>query len=194
MNQPQNDVIYVDEYNNPVNPSNFQQGNAYLPSMTRNSEKADMIDKINPAEIVEIIRHRLLGENFVNGNWVKVPELANRALTDIGAWDIANLMLPVSSRNTAISKLKDADIRKRTVSICKTAQYMCIENWEEYGIKGTDQLWFVHEIIFSNTFITLKQNENGGIRDLIKGTSSEVKTFSTNQEQHKRGFGLFRRN
>lgn len=191
------EVIYVDENNNPTSPPNKTQTNtgqsySYPPTQSTRSDKADILDKIRPDLIVEIMRHKLMGEDLVKGVWKQQPQLQSRALTPIGAWDISNLMLPVSSQNVSISKLDDDSIRKRSLSIAKTAQKMCLKNWKEYGITGTDQLEFVHQIVFSNTIITLKQPEGGGIRDLIKGTSSESRNIMYNDSQpQKRGF--FRR-
>lgn len=156
------------------------------------NDKADLLDKIKPDLIVEVVRHRLMGEELVNGHWEKNPNLEDKSLTFRGAWDLANLMLGVSSQNVALSKLSDREIRARTLSIVKTAMYMCIRNWREYGIKGTDQLWFVYEIIISNTFITLKQPEGEGIRRLLMGTVSESR-INTNAEQKGGLMSIFRR-
>lgn len=166
------------DYNNGVIPVN-------LPS-----EKADLLDKIQPGLIIDIIYHRLMGEQYENGIWVKVKELQDRALSQKGAWDIASLMTPVSSQNVSLSKLKDNEIRSRALSIAKTAQIMCLRNWKEYGIKGSDQLRFVHEIVFSNTFITLKQPEGEGIRKLLGNAITA--DFSPQQEEQL-GINLFRR-
>jgi len=161
-----------------------------MPSMK--DSKADLLEKINPTAIVEEIRQRLMGRELINGEWTFIPELADRALTKKGAFDIANLMLSVSSQNVSISKLDDKDIRNRTMNVLKTAMRMCLKNWREYGINGTDQFFFVKEIVVSNTFITLKQPEGEGIRKLIMGTISEQNLKSEAKEQ-RRGFSLFNR-
>ena len=167
-----------------------QPNYGYSPIVQR-SDKADLLDKINPDAIVEVLRHKMMGEEFINGGWVKIPELQGRALSRTGAWDISNLMLAASSQNVSLSKLNDHEIRERCLSIAKTAQLMCLRNWRDYGIKGTDQLNFVNDILMSNTLITLKQPENGGIRELLKGTTQEHRMHSTIDE--KRGFSLFSR-
>jgi len=186
------EVIYVDENNNPVAPPRGSSGssNNYPPMQATRSDKADILDKIKPDLIVEIIRHKLMGEELINGKWTKIDVLQERAISPVGAWDISNLMLGASSQNVALSKLTNEEIRARALSIAKTAQNMCLKNWKEYGIAGTDQLEFVHQIIFTNTFITLKQPQDGGIRDLIKGTTSEQRQV-VSQEDNRRGF--FRR-
>jgi len=186
-------IEYVDESGNPTSPpSGMANSNPRMnyPPATIRGEKADLLDKIKPDLIVEVIRHKLMGEEFLNGKWVQNIRLKNRAISEVGAWDIANLMLGVSSQNVSLSKLKDHEIRERTFNICRTAQHLLIKNWKEYGITGTDQLDFIHQIIFSNTFITLKQPEGGGIRDLLKGTTQEQRSVVTSEE--RRG-GLFRR-
>ena len=182
------EVVYVDEQGREVSPPEVSQG--YPPMGNMRSDKADLLDRIKPDAIVETIRHKLLGEELINGSWVKIEALQDRAITQKGAWDIANIMLGVSSQNVALSKLNDHEIRERTLAIVKTVQHMCLKNWKEYGIQGIDQLEFIHQIVMSNTFITLKQPENGGIRDLLKGTTQESTVRSLNDD---RGRGIFRR-
>jgi len=162
-------------------------GSVPMPSMR--DGKADLLEKINPTAIVEEIRQRLMGREFINGEWVIVQELSDRALTKKGAFDIANLMLSASSQNVSISKLDDKDIRNRTMNILKTAMRMCLKNWKEYGITGTDQFFFIKETVVSNTFITLKQPEGEGIRKLIMGTIAEQNIKSEAREQ-RGGFSL----
>jgi len=152
------------------------------------NDKADLLEKIKPDLIVEVIRHRLLGEEFVDGKWIKIPEFQDRALSKKGAWEISNLMLPVSSQNVSISKLSNDEIRERTFNIAREAQRLCIKNWKEYGITGADQLGLVHQIVFSNTFITLKQPEGEGIRKMLMGTITEQ---SINNDNQKKGWSLF---
>lgn len=185
------EYIYVDEQGNRIDPKSLNLGAglaspSYPPiSMPRN-EKADLLDKIKPDIIVETIRNKLMGKEYINGEWRTNDKLKHRALTDVGAWDIANLMLGVSSQNVALSKLNDREIRSRTLEIVKTAQLMMLKNWKEYGIKGIDQLAFVHQIIISNTFITLKQPEGEGIRKLLKGTTSENRIINEQESRRSR--------
>ena len=175
---PQDEVVYVDD------PGQQQeQAGAYPPNYMMGNGKADLLDKIKPDAIVEVIEHKLMGEKHIDGAWVKIPGLQRDALTHFGASEISNLMLGVSSQNVSLSKLDDQTIRKRTLAIVKTAQYMMIENWRTYGIKRISQLYFVHEIIFSNTLITLKQSENEGIRQLLKGTMHETRSVMDQQKK-----------
>ena len=126
--------------------------------------------------------------------WINNPEFKDFSLTKIGAEQIANLMLGVSSQNVSLSNLKDREIKERCLSIAKTAQYMALENWVEYGIKRKSQFYFINEIVFSNSLVVLKQPEGEGIRRLIAGTIQESRVYSSNEEKEgKRLLGLFRR-
>lgn len=146
------------------------QGGA-VPQMTQYSDRGDLIEKIKPEMMVEIIRQRFLGKEFINGEWKDLEELKDHKLTQVGAWDLSNLMLGVSSINISISNLSDREIKERAYRIAKSAQRMMLTNWREYGIKNTSQFYFVHEVIFSNTLAVLKQAGNGSIQELLKGTT-----------------------
>lgn len=186
------EVMYVDEHNRQIAPlQGTSSSPSYPPMSSVGTDKADLLDKIKPDAVVEVLRHKMMGEELQNGKWNKIPALQNRAVSDVCAWDMSNLMLSASSQNVALSKLTNDEIRERTLSIVKTAQHMLLKNWKEYGIKGADQLEFVHQIIMSNTFITLKQPEGGGIRDLLKGTTSEQRQVVSQEPAQRRGF--FRR-
>lgn len=166
----------------------YVQANTIVPN-----DKADLLDKIKPDLIVEVIRHRLMGEELINGKWIANAHLVDKALSFKGAWDIANLMLGVSSQNVSLSKLNDIEIRNRTLSVVKTAMRLCLRNWREYGIVGSDQFYFVYEIVMSNTFITLKQPEGEGMRKFIGGSWSESHVHNTAPKQDGLLGGLFRR-
>ena len=76
------------------------------------SNKADMLDKIRPEEIVEVIRNRLMGKvlNPSTMRWETNDMLKDNAISEIGAWDISNLILSVANPNVSISKLDDKEI------------------------------------------------------------------------------------
>lgn len=148
-----------------------QQGGGYaVPQMSQFSDRGDLIEKIKPEIMVEIIRQRLLGKEFINQKWITVEALKNRRLTEIGAWEISNLMLGVSSINISISKLNDREIKERAYRIAKSTQRMLLSNWRAYGIVNTAQFYYVHEIVFSNTLAVLKQADSASIQELLKGT------------------------
>lgn len=186
-------------YNDPMA---MGMSSGYSPPLALPSERADLLDKIKPSSIVFDVMHRLLGETQdLDGRWKIDLRLKEKALSFNGAWDLATLMLSASSQNVSLSKLKDNEIRLRALSIAKTAQIMCLRNWKEYNIRGIDQLYFVHDIIFTNTFITLKQPQDAGMRGLLSNTmQGEIMPMPDTSQimpmpQGKGGWfsGLFRR-
>ena len=145
-----------------------------------NSDKASIIEKINPDTIVELIRMRLMGKVKDNktGDWVTVAGLKDNAISEIGAWDITNLVLSVSNANTSLSKLDDKTIRKRALGLMESAVNMMLCNWREYKITNTAQLQYVAEIVFSITLITLKMADAEGIRKMITSMYSESRSIN----------------
>lgn len=166
----------------------------YAPPTTLPSDKADLLDKIRPDLIVTKITHILMGEREEKGKWVKDPVLQGMALTEQGAWWFSNLLYSIAMQNTAISKLDDATIRHRSLEMARECQRQLLNFWQEFGVKSTAQLSYLHQIMFNITFITLKQPENEGIRNLIKGVRSETASFQADVAQKKGVIGsLFRR-
>lgn len=147
------------------------------------SEKADLIDKIRADTIVTTLKHLFMGEELVRGKWESNPALKSRALTEAGASALTILMLSASSQNVSISRLSDDDIRERTKSIVHTAMKMCIRNWKEFGVLGSDQISFVKEIVLTNTFVTLKQPEGGSIQKLVMGTQHEQRLIQSEEKK-----------
>jgi len=157
------------------------------------SDKADILDKIRPEEIVEIIRNRLMGKELNKKmEWVTNDRLKDNAISELGAWDLSSLMLSVANPNVSISKLKDKEIRRRAYNIMKTAIKMMLVNWKSYKITNTAQITFIAEIVFSMAFITMKQCEGEGIRKMIMGTRQEAHHVTEYGLAEKRK-GLFRR-
>jgi len=180
-------------------PHEQQQEQFYYPpssSYPMENSKADLLDKIRPEEAVKHIKQMLMGREFneETERWEYNPALKDLALTEKGASAIANLMFPASTRTVSVSNLNDEEIKKRLLSIIRTAMKMCLDNWNSYGIKEESQLFFIREVVHTNTLVALKQPENEGIRRLLNSTISESRNVSTYGEEKKGGMlGFFRR-
>jgi len=157
--------------------------------------KADLLDKIRPEEIIEQIKQRLMGKEWdpIKDEWVSNPALQDISLSQTGASAITNLIFPASTRNVSISNLNNDEIKRRLLNLIRTAMKMCLDNWESYGINSVSQLYFVKEIVYTNTLVALKQPENEGIRRLLNSVISENRSVSTYGEEKKGITGLFRR-
>lgn len=156
------------------------------PPLIMPSEKADLLDKIRPSDVVEEIRMKLLGKEKINGRWVSLPFMKDKALTEEGAWDISTLMLPASSQNVSMTKLNSKQINNRLLNIAIQAQEQCLRYWKEYGIRSSTKLGFVHQIVFTNSMASLNQPEGEGIRKLLKDVASA--DFTQPQEEKQGGF------
>lgn len=181
-----------------MNSEDIPQEQQYFPpqGFSHPDSKADFLDKIRPEEIIEQIRQRLMGKIFnpMTEEWEESRGLKEIALKEEGASAITNLMYPASTRNVSISNLKDEEIKKRLLSLVRTAMKMCLDNWHEYGINSISQLYFVKEIVYTNTLVALKQPENEGIRRMINSTIQESRNVSTYGEEKKGGIlGFMRR-
>lgn len=179
-NQPPQEE-YIDS---PAQQQTTPGGMPYYQPTIMASEKADLYDKIKPEEVVEAIKYYLLGYEFnkQKQEWIYNPAYKTRALSELGAWQYATLMLPVSSKTIITTKLNDAEIRTRTRQLVNTSMKMALRNWKEYGIRASDQVFLIKEVIISNSFISLKQPENAGVRTFLGNTSQE-QTVKTIQEK-----------
>jgi hypothetical protein len=153
-----------------------------IPQMPK-GDRADLIDKLKPDLIIEVIRHRLMGEEFRDNVWVKIPALQARSISEVGAWDLSNLMLGTASLNVSMSMLDDYEIKNRLKSICRTAQYLCVANWQKYKIVNKSQLYFVNDIMFTNGLVVLKHAQDAGFQMLLKGTVNEQRMVSEQPKQ-----------
>jgi len=157
-----------------------------VPYQVPSSDKADLIDKIKPERVVELMRHRLLGEVEENNVWVKKEAFKELSLSELGAWQLSNLLLGVASQNTSLSKLKDEEIKARVYSICETAQDMCHAHWLAYNIQSSAQLCFIHELIFTGALVVLKQADGASIQELLKGTVQESRIMQSEQPRQSK--------
>jgi len=126
--------------------------------------RADLLDKIRPEKIIEVIKNKLMGRelDLSTNTWKDNPVLSESAVSELCANDMSILILSVSNPNTSISKLKDQEIRKRAYSITETAVSMLITGWSRYKITNASQLAYVSDILYSLAFITMKQAEQRG--------------------------------
>jgi len=156
-----------------------------LPYFNQKSDRADLLEKIKPDLIVEVIRQRLMGYEYKDGAYVKSQDkfIIARSISERGAWDITTLILSVANQNTAISKLSDRVINARALGIVRTVRSEILANWKEYNIRGVDQIDYILCITFSLVLIILKQPEDEGLRKLLSGIISENRAVSEGGNQ-----------
>ena len=163
----------------------------YQPPQYQNyNDRGDMIEKIKPEKVAEIIRQKLLGKDLIDGKWVENPALKERKLTEVGAYEISNILLGASTINISISKLSDIEIKMRLRSTIKSLLLTELLNWKLFGIRNISQFYTTKEMVFTNTLAVLKQSENGSIQDLLKDTTkSNIQDYSNEKETAGKKFG-----
>lgn len=153
------------------------------------TDRAELIDRINPENIVNLTRHMLLGEQWEGDKWVKVPALQEDSLTELGAWKIASQLQGVANLATSVSKYKEEVIKARLRRLAANTQIQLVGNWRDYGVKNVSQFYFVHNIIFSIAMAVLFQAGEGSIQDLL----GKIKSESTHISQDKKEPGKIKR-
>lgn len=148
-------------------------------------EKADLLEKIKPEGAIEGLRFKLMGYEEKDKQWIKVNYLQKYAVSQVGAWELTNLVYSTSNQNISISNLNLEQINARSYATMKAAICMMLDNWDEYNIHSTSQIRYLSEIIFNTTYITLHQPLNAGIQRLIMGTQQETRTVLDSPVQRK---------
>lgn len=146
-------------------------------------DRADFVDKIKPEHIVEVIRHKLLGEEYIDNKWVEIKALKKYSLTQYGAWDLSNVMLACSSINVSISKYKSDQINQRMRNLIKEVMIKVLTSWREYGITNVGQIYYIKSLFMSNGMAVLSQAGEGSIQELFKTSVSEQRMISTEKKE-----------
>lgn len=151
--------------------------------MPRVTDRADFLDKVKPEQIAEIMRHKLLGENWDGNKWYKIPLLQASALSERGAWDISNIMLGAGSINISMGKLTSQEINSRIRNLIRESMILMLANWKEYNIQNTSQFYFVKSIIFSNARAVWSHANEGSFQELFKTIVSENRMVNTEKKE-----------
>ncbi len=168
-----------DDYEYVAVPDQQSSGSFPIPNRI---DRADFVDKIKPEQVLEVLRHKLMGEEWNGSKWEKIEALQRRALSPRGAWEISNLMLSAGSINVSISKLSREQIAERLRNLINELMIVCLMNWKEYGIEDTGQLYYIKSLVFSNALVVLSQAGEGSIQELFKTTVAEHRQVSTKEE------------
>lgn len=150
--------------------------NPALPSIIKeSSEKADLLERIQPERAVEVLKYLAMGYTFDNerGEWVKNKFTEKYALNEFGANYLAMLLYPCCSQNAVLSELSEGDIKRMALGISKAFLRMAITYPQEMNITSTSQLDALARVVKYLAELTLKQAKNGGLKDLLKSTVVE---------------------
>lgn len=179
MSEEQSEIQYV-----PM-PQQESQG---VPMPFRN-DRAELIDKINPATVVETARRMLLGEEFNGSTWFKVPALQESSLTEVGAWKIASELHGIANLATSVSKYDTKLITGRLQRMSYNILVQLIGNWRKFGVKNVAMFYSVHNLMRNIAMAVLYQAGGGSIQELLGTIKSENTNIQTEQQKP----GLLRR-
>lgn len=164
-------------------PDNYSMA---VPQSTGDKVTTDFLDKMRPEEIVEVIRQKLLGKEYIKGEWKSVDALKNRRLSEVGAWEISNLALGIANIGMSISRIDKNQANERLRSVNRSAQRNMVTSWRSYGVTSSSQYYYVKEILFSLTQAVLFQATGGSIQELFKsGIIHENRTYSDRPRESK---------
>lgn len=159
--------------------------------MSSTPVKSDILDKINPDEVVEMLYHKLKGEELVNGDWRQVRN--DGVMTDEGARRISNLMLAVSNKNTPLCNLTPEETSARVINVCDDALRIMLENRKKFGITSIGQMYEIHSIVFSIVKMAMNQPQNNGIRNLLNHILYENRNYTNVGNMPGSKPGIFQR-
>lgn len=146
-------------------------------------DRSDFVDKIKPEQVVELLRHKLLGEEWDGSRWLKIEALQANSLSERGAWEISNLMLGVGTINMSISKINQNQINARLRNLIKEVSIKMLTNWRDYNIRDVGQFYYVKSLVFSNSLAVLSQAGEGSIQELFKTTVQENRNISSEKKE-----------
>lgn len=154
-----------------------------------NLVKAELIEKLDPKNTIDYIKHALMGEELINGEWRLNPALKNKALTEYGAVNIANFISGIAHIGTSFSKYDKEMIKTRLTMITDDLMENILYNFKEYGIRDATQISYIDNIVIGVAMPILFQADGASIQDMF----SKVKSESTNISQEKKEPGRISR-
>ena len=177
-----------------------QQGFEFIPIMqqqqpanygsvpgARITDTPRFLDTIDPNKSIDLIYHDLKGEVLNNsGNWVQLPELKERALTEEGARKVTSMLRAASTFNMTFSRITKDEVRERLRHLGLEIIKVCIKQQRAFGIHDGAQITYIKSLTMSNTIGTLNQAGEGSLQDVVSGGLIKD-NYNAGQEQKKQG-------
>ena len=154
-----------------------------MPYPMMKGDKADLFEKIRPEQVINEMRNRLMGKDFVDGKWVLIPGLKNISISEAGAWEIADLLFTVSNQSVSLSNLTEKKVERIALETAREGIYRIVSSWKMYGISSSSQIRLIGRMILNTARITLMQAMDEGIRVLLKGTMQEQRSIIDSKER-----------
>jgi hypothetical protein len=183
---PKEDKMGLFSNKQPEEPQYQPQPEEYMQQgvpMPVKSDRADMIDKLNPLIAVNEFRMNLMGYEDIDGQFKPIKELQGITLSAEGAWEISNLVKSAANNIMQNGRITKEEKNMRLLGVIDTANEMMLANWQLYGIKNSATIKSVGCKVHNFMLGILSQATNGSMQELWKGTVYEQRLTSDRNER-----------
>lgn len=161
--------------------------NAMYADAMRTEKVANILQQINPDNLLSDIEHRIRGEKKDStGEWVPISE-SKKAVSEELIGDFISFLGCILNQNTSMSNFSPAEINNLMELIRNWVMSHLVVNAERYGIEGQySEYDRIGNIVCATCFTVLKRAQNGQeSRRIFKIMKL---TESNNQAKNKGGF------
>jgi len=138
-----------------------------------NQIQAQLLEQLNPANTIDEIELVLRGEikSLKTGEVIKKGE---PLMNELGINKMLTFCRGVINQNTTISFLEANEIGRIMIELSDDLVDDLSLCWKEYGITSKPDLDYINDIILTMCFCALKRALNGGERNFMKTTTTEI--------------------
>lgn len=135
--------------------------------------QAAVIEQLNPSHMLNEMEMILRGE-FKDEKTGKLIKKVRPLMNDKGIQKMITYCRGIINTNTVISFLDNNEIRKIMNELSDDLVDDLSLNWKEYGITSKPDLDYINNIVLVMMFLSLKRCLQGGERNFLGKTTSEI--------------------
>jgi hypothetical protein len=174
-----------------------QDPNSLYADNMREEKVMNIIQQLNPDNLVEDIEHRIRGEkrNRFNQEWEKINPKSEKVVSDLLIENYISFLSSLLTQNTSLSNFSSQEINNLMMMIVEHIRDDLSDNAPDYGFitkdaYGNDTIDFnemnrIGMIICGTTFAVFKRAQNG--MEARRIFSSLKVSESLNQQDGKKG-------
>jgi hypothetical protein len=172
-----------------------QDPNSLYADAMREDKVINIIQQLNPDNLVEDIEHRIRGEkkNRYSKEWEKINPNSTKVISDLLVENYISFLSSLLTQNTSLSNFSSGEINNLMMMIVEHIRDDLSDNAENYGFIKSDEygnriidfneMNRIGMIICGTTFSVFKRAQNGMEARRIFGALKV--TESLNQDKHK---------
>jgi len=160
--------------------------NALYADAIREEKVTNILQQINPDNLLADIEHRIRGEKKDFGEWVAISDKAHPVSEELIA-DFISFLGCILNQNTSMSNFSPPEINNLMELIRNWVMQHLVVNAERYGIEGQySEYDRIAHIICATCFTVLKRAQNGQESRRIFKIMKLIE--SNNPNERKKGF------